>query len=287
MDRGLRASRATNDHTVQEIQKALDSLRARLAPASVNKRRTAFMDLWTTLDGRHQANPVKATDVYPEPEPEPRAPAIAAVLQLLKGPLRKTQYGKQCQARCAVITWTGWPHTIVKQIKPSDAHHHAEGRAFAPARRKGKGARARRVPLLPQAVASLKRFHRVRAHGHFSNSSLHKRVTQFCDSKKIERIRPYDLRHFFGTLIATLTTDERVIMELLLVSTPKIVRRYTDAATDPRVQAAVKGIARKLPNLLRAAEPKRRRRAGRIGRKGRTFVGRIRSKTSERVRRIA
>jgi integrase len=240
--------------TITDIQKALDGMRATMSPGSVNKRRTALMDLWTVLDGRHQANPVKATTKYDEPTPEPRAPELAAVLKLLKGIPAQTDYGKKCRARLTVIAWTGWPHAIIKALQESDRPHWKNGRAFVGRRRKGKGARARWLPLLPEAMKALDEFHRVKAYGHFSNSSLHKRVTQFCRTAKVAHIRPYDLRHFFGTLIATLTQDERVIMELMLVSTPAIIRRYTEAATNPRVQAAVSGIVKQLPDLLKAAK---------------------------------
>lgn len=235
-----------------EIQSILDRLTGFLAAGSVNKRRTALMDLWTTLDGRHKANPVKATHDYEEPHPEPRAPALAVVLTLLRLMPTKTDYAKKCKARCAVIAWTGWPHAILKQLEPTDIDWKAKT-AFVHRRRKGKGARARVLPLLPEAVKALKQFDRVDAYGPFSNSSLHKRVTWVCQKKKLPRIRVYDLRHFFGSLIATLTRDERAVQELMLLSTQEQARRYTEAATDPRVQAAVGEVARELPDLLRAA----------------------------------
>jgi integrase len=239
--------------TARDIQKELDAMRATMSAGSVNKRRTALMDLWTTLDGRAAANPVKATAPCEEPAPLPRAPELAAVLRILNGLPTKTDYGRKCRARLKVIAWTGWPHMIVKQLQRTDAVHWKKGRAFVARRKKGKGARARWLPLLPEAVKSLQEFDKVNAYGDFSNSSLHKRVTAYCEAEDIPRIRPYDLRHFFGTLIATLTNDERAIMELMLVSTPSIIRRYTEAATDPRVQSAVKGIVKQLPDLMKAA----------------------------------
>lgn len=243
-----------------EIQHVLDKLRGKMSAGSVNKRRTALMDLWTVLDGRHQANPVKATRPAEEPAPEPRAPELAAVLKLLKGMRTDTDYAKKCRARVAVIAWTGWPHIIVKQLEPTDLPHWKKGQAFVKARKKGKGSRPRWLPLLPEAVRALREFHKVDAYGEFSNSTLHKRVTAACVALKIPRLRPYDLRHFFLTLIAVTTRDERAVMELGLISSPKIAARYTAAATDPRVQEALKEVRQKLPSLKRAA-------AGRIGRK--------------------
>lgn len=259
----------------QEIQRELDRMRGRgLSAGSVNKRRTALMDLWTLLDGRHQANPVKATRAYEEPHPEPRAPDLSIVLKILKAMPAKTAYARQCKARVQVMAWTGWPHAIIKQLQPSDLPEWKQGRAFIARRKKGKGARARWLPLLPEAKRALVGFHKANAYGHFSNSSLHKRVTATCTRLKIPRIRVYDFRHFFLTLIAVITRDERAVMELGLISTPDIARRYTEAATDPRVLAAVKQVAGKLPKLKRSA--------GRIGRVSRV---RVNPSKPERTRR--
>jgi integrase len=234
-----------------EIQKALDGMRARMSAGSVNKRRTALMDLWTTLDGRHQANPVKAAPDYEEPHPEPRAPSLATVLKIIDGMPDKTDFAVKCKARIRVIAWTGWPHAMVKQLEESDLEHWKKGTAFVKRRKKGKGARARWLPLLPEAVAALKAFHKADAYGHFSNSSLHKRVTATCKRLKLPHVRVYDLRHFFLTLVAVITKDERAVMELGLISSPEIARRYTEAATDPRTQAAVAEMAKRIPSLKR------------------------------------
>lgn len=251
-------ARQRRDIQPQEIQAALDAMRrcawqrgqqtgVGLSAGSINKRRMALMDLWTTLDGRHQANPVKATTIFAEPVPEPRAPPLTLVLTILRR-LRPTK----SRARLKVIAWTGWPHAIVKQLTPIDLDLKA-GRAFVRRRRKGKGARARWLPLLPEAILALREFHARNAYGWFSNSSLHKRVTAFCRQRGLPRVRPYDFRHFFGTLIATSTRDERAVQELMLLSTTVQARRYTEAATDPRVEAAIAEATTKLPMLRKAA----------------------------------
>lgn len=258
---GYFGDRVRSEIAPHEIQAVLERMRATMAAGSVNKRRTALMDLWTTLDGRHQANPVKATKAYEEPHPEPRAPALATIVAVLKAMPTKTDYGRQCKARLEVLAWTGWPHAIIKTLQESDRAHWKQGRAFIGRRKKGKGSRARWLPLLPQAVTALTTFHKADAYGDFSNSSLHKRLTKTCLALKIPRIRPYDFRHFFLTLIAVITRDERAVMELGLISSPEIARRYTEAATDPRTQAAVRQVAGKLPRLLKQAG-----RAGRLGR---------------------
>lgn len=250
-----------------EIQAALDRLRAKYEPATVNKRRTALMDLWTVLDGRHQANPVKATTAYAEPTPEARAPALSDVLRILHEMPSSTDYATKCRARIRVIAWTGWPHAVLKRIQPSDLHLH-RSMAFVPARRKGQGAPARWLPLLPEAVAALRAFKKADAFGPFSNSSLHKRFKKVRDRLKLPHVRPYDFRHFFGTLIATITRDERAVQDLMLLETVEMARRYTKAATDPRTQAAVADVAKRLPGLMKAARRLGRVRQGFAGLRG-------------------
>lgn len=247
-----------------DIQRVLDGMRRRMSAGSVNKRRTALMDLWTTLDGRHQANPVKATTEYEEPKTLPRAPAMRDVLRLIEAMPAKTPYGRKCRARIRLIAWTGWPHTIIKQLDPTDIDDKGK-RAYVQGRSKGKGTTARWIPLLPQAVDAIKEFKRADAWGTFSNSSLHKRFSKARTALEMPHVRPYDFRHFFGTLIATITRDERAVQELMLLRTPAMARRYTEAATDPRTQRAVADVARAVPGLLKAA--------GRIGRVSRVSVG--------------
>lgn len=260
-----------------EIQAALDRMRSYLSAGSVNKRRTALMDLWTTLDGRHNANPAKGTREYPEPVPEPRAPALSTVLTLLAKLPTATEYSRKCRARLRVIAWTGWPHIIVKALDRADREHWKTGKAYVGRRKKGKGSRARWLPLLPEAKRALEEFHAADAYGWFSNSSLHKRVTRACKDLSIRHVRPYDFRHFFLTLIATITRDERAVMELGLISTPKIARRYTEAATDPRVQAAVAAVAKRLPGLKRAAS--------KLAESGRVSRGPVKPSKPDRARR--
>jgi integrase len=240
-----------------EIQKALDGMRARMSAGSVNKRRTALMDLWTTLDGRHQANPVKAAPAYLEPHPEPRAPSLANVLDVIDAMQDRTDYGKKCKARLQVIAWTGLPHAMIKQLEETDYPHWLKGTAFIKRRDKGKGAPPRWLPLLPEGIAALKAFHKADAYGHFSNSSFYRRVKDACKRAGVPRIRPYDMRHFFLTMVAVLTGDDRAVMQLGLISTPSIAKRYTEAATDPRTRAAVAQMAKKLPSLKRGVRRSR------------------------------
>lgn len=248
-----------------DIDRVLDQLRGRYAASSVNGHRTALMDLWTTLDGRHAANPVKASRKYAEPEPEPRAPALSAVLKIIKAMPTNSDYARKCRARIQVIAWTGWPHAVIRKVT-EDALDLKHARAYVAGRRKGTGAAARWLPLLPEAVKALKEFHKEDAYGPFSNGSLHRKFKKARAAVHLSHVRPYDFRHFFGTLIATITRDERAVQDLMLLSTAKMVQRYTRAATDPRTQAAVRDVAKELPTLLRDARRIAGRAGGRVGR---------------------
>jgi integrase len=107
---------------------------------------------------------------------------------------------------------------------------------------------------LPQTRSALKRFVEEDCFGSFSQPSMRKSLLLAADKLRAHQARlrgdrpartaitPYHLRHTFGTLLALYVEDERALQELLLCSL-KQVRRYTAAATDPRVRVALEKVA--------------------------------------------
>jgi integrase len=53
------------------------------------------------------------------------------------------------------------------------------------------------------------------------------------------KVRPYDLRHTFLTWLAHRITDERALQALALHSRIEQTRRYTEAATQGRIERAL------------------------------------------------
>lgn len=221
------------------ITAQLHAWRQTLAASTVNHRRTALMSLWTRLDGKSARNPVKETPRFPEPTPAPKALDYVSIKAVLAA-----MGDTQSRARLLVLAYTGLPHTQIAALTPQSIDWQAKTLAVT-GRRKGQGTAGRVIPLTPGALTALRAMERTKAWGPFSNSSLRKAFRLAC-RKALGRddIRPYDLRHSFGTEVYRRSGDIRATQVLMGHSTPALTHRYTLAAVDPRVQAALKGFGR-------------------------------------------
>jgi len=218
-----------------------------LSPASLNTRRTALMHLFTVLDGKSAANPVRDVPPYPEESGDVIRAQPWRVLYRLLARLRK---GSKTRARLRVMLWTGLPHAQIMRVQPTDLDVKGK-RLRVSRRRKGKGHPAKWLPLLPPAVTAWQAFAKAGAWGKFSQSAMHSALARAVEDENVwrrkrkrpllPRVRPYDFRHSAGSLFASLTHDERVVQELLLSRQ----RRYTEGATDARVERAVREMAQK------------------------------------------
>lgn len=216
----------------------------RLSPATLNLRRTALLALYTTLDGKHMPNPVKDVPPYSERESIIDRSQPYDVWNALLGRLKQNS---QTRARLTLILWTGLPHQQVMALRPEHIDLESE-RIYVLPRRKGSGVSGRWLPLLPQAVVAAREFIRLKCWGRFSQPSMHsalERAVAAENKSRVKRrlhplpkIRPYDARHSFGTMIASIVTDDRSVQEFMLHSTAQQTRRYTEGATSSRLEAA-------------------------------------------------
>lgn len=230
------------------IRQQLESWRVRkpspLSAGSLNRRRTALMHFWTVTEGRAAINPVRDVPKYREIVPPLRLPTLAEAEKAITAVGHRWKLCKG-RDRLRVLLWTGWPAAQLKQIIEADLKLD-EQRAWVHGRCKGKGSRARWLPLLPQAVEALRRFSAVNAFGSFSNSSLHSALHRGCELAGVPKFRTYDLRHLFAVLVATSVKDDRIVSELLMHSNLEQVRRYTENSVDPRLTAALEKVAEEL-----------------------------------------
>lgn len=215
-----------------------------LSASAINHRRTALQHLYTVLDGRSAPNPVKDVPKFREPDPKARTIRLSTVRALLRAMGRT-----QSQARAMVIAFTGIPHSQIKTIEPQ----HVDGTSVLVAgRKKGAGTQARVVPLTADGVKAFKAMKRADAWGPFSNSSLRKALRLACKAVDIDPpLTPYDLRHFFGSELYRSSGDIRATQVLMGHSTPALTHRYTIAAVDPRVQAAVASFGKRRTNSVK------------------------------------
>lgn len=262
---------------------------AGVAPASVNKRLSRLRKLYAALDTIDVPAPTDKVKFLPEPEPERRDVPVHIVRLILDS---LTDQGRAerghdrptigiTKIRLRVMAWTGIAPATLARIQPRDLDLKG-GRLHLRARRKGKGAAARWVSLLPPAVDALRDFAAANLFGRaYSNSSIGKtwrvgiaRATHAAaahaadtgDRSWIDALdalppgcKPYDLRHSFGSEMYRRTGDIRAVSELLQHATLEMTKRYTQGAVSERVSDAITKAATTYASVATLPAPQRLR----------------------------
>jgi len=238
--------------TAIAIKTALEAKRATYAPESCNHRRTALRSFFTSLNGKSGFNPVRDVPKYEVEDPGPRAQSIWTCYRVLACmPPSKTR------ARLRVLLTTGWPHAQIGKYDPKflDTRNPQRPRVFVQKRRKGKGHPGAWIRVLPGAVAALRDLATWEAIGPFSHHSMYKSFQLALGKLNARRaaydraherpvrppivMRPYDLRHSFGTWLAEHGVPDRTIMELMLHSRIEQTYRYTKSVAQELTDQAI------------------------------------------------
>ena len=106
-------------------------------------------------------------------------------------------------------------------------------------RRKGKGTKGQVIPLTSAGLTAPRRFDALDYWGAFSTSSAWKSFQTVCAKVGLSGLRPYDLRHSFGTAVYAATGDLRATQYLLGHASRTTIGRYTLAAVPEGLQIAV------------------------------------------------
>ncbi len=245
-DRSRRA--ITANDIDQQLQRWRD---AGCAASTVNHRRTALMALWTRLDGRGAANPVRETKVYQEPVAEPRGQPYWLIQRILDAiPAARTYSHKRetkvnpikTRYRYEVKAWTGMRESQIGQLTKVHVNF-AEGWYLTPRAKKGKSSRHPRPqvrkPLTADAAAAFTAFFEHGCEGPFSASSarrLFARAVKCVEQSMrtelgdptftLPHIRPTDLRHSYGTELLKRTKSLETVSELMDHTTTRMTKRY-------------------------------------------------------------
>lgn len=230
------------DIGAEQIRPVLQQWRAGgLEAATCNKRRTALMHLWSKLDGKGAANPVRTVDKFRVDDALPRGRDPHELDALFRA-------APACRSRaCArVLLWTGMRPDELARAQPDDVDLK-HGVLII---RTAKGGRTRTVPLTSQAVSAWKEFDVAgcwRATPDEPNRVP--RAAPFGrwvkDHTGIEGLRVYDLRHSYGTALARRQTRLDVIGALMGHSTLELTKRYTLAAVTAESAEATKKLSQK------------------------------------------
>jgi integrase len=248
--------------TAPMMNAALHDLRTRYSGSSCNKFRTALMSLYTELDGRAAANPVKDTDLFEEAPMGPRGFDMGLLTRIL----RTLPKGK-VRARLEVLLWTGMDISSLQRL--TLAAVSIAGRQYTPPLRQ-KGSRRSRTPRiqiplpmdLPETLAAFEALLAAGALGvtpqRFDGSNLWKAFQEACGlvERQIQResrdpafrlphIRIKDLRHSFGTFLYAQTGNLGVVAEMLQHAPGSaMTKRYALGAVPVVLRTAIQGAAR-------------------------------------------
>ena len=250
-------------HTITpaDVRAALADLRRTHAASTCNHYRQALLSLYQYLDGTDAPNPVRAVPNFASPDPEPRGLTYEMVQGILAamsdqgtptGTHQPRAAGSKAKARCRVIAFTGMRPSEIMRYRPEHWDHAAHRLTVLTS----KGGKTRTIPLTADGEAALQALENLGAVGRFSTSTVHRAFRLALVKLGITGIRPYDLRHSYGTAMYQVTGDTRIVKELLGHSTTAITERYTlghvpeymQVATD-RFQALTRATA---PSVVQA-----------------------------------
>ena len=91
----------------------------------------------------------------------------------------------------------------------------------------GKGGRSRTIPLSAPAAEALADLEAAGAIGPFSTSSVRRAFVRAAAQLGIHGVRPYDLRHSYGTALYRVAGDTRLVKDVLGHSDTRMTERYT------------------------------------------------------------
>lgn len=219
-----------------------------LAASTVNHRLRALSNLYTVLDGRQAPNPVR--DEVPEvdePAEVPRALDYDTIRQILaamsdqgqavKGKGNRKLYSL-AKVRARVMAWTGVTPKELAAVTKADIRWD-DAFLLVPARRKGRGAPGRIVPLGPEGIAALTDFDRVNAYGPFRSRVVLRAWQRACRTVIGRNVRLYDLRHSFVTAIVRATKNLGTAQLLAGHTDERTTRRYAMSAVLPTLRAGI------------------------------------------------
>ena len=202
-----------------------------LSPATCNKRRTALMHLYSVLDGRDARNPVRAVPKFRVDDPLPRGRDYALLCEKLNA-MKDTR----TKARLLVMFWCGMRPAEIMRAQPDDVSWLYSYVVV----RTAKGGRTRTVPLTDEGLEAWRLFDKLEAWGDFTLAPMGRMLRKATGLA----IRPYDLRHSYGTALHRVGTRLDAIGALMGHSSLELTKRYTLAAVGPEALEATQRLSR-------------------------------------------
>lgn len=215
-----------------DVRAALAALRRTRAASTCNHYRQALFSLYRALDGRDAPNPVRDVKPFTSPQPVARGLTYDVVSRILeamsdqgsavvKGQPRAP--ASAAKVRCRVLAYTGLRPSELMRYRPEHWNRAAQTLVVYT----GKGGRTRTIPLSTPAADALADLEAVGAIGPFSMSTVRRAFVRAAARVGIHGVRPYDLRHSYGTALYGVARDTRLVKDILGHSDTRMTERYT------------------------------------------------------------
>lgn len=221
--------------TRDDVSRVLQNWRSSgLTGETCNKRRSALLAFFNTLDGKGSVNPVRDVSKFRVVAPLPRGLDYGLIKRALKA-LPKCR----SRARLKVMAFTGARPIQVRRLQPADWDDKAHTLLLR-STDKGRGTKAHTIPLSAQAQQAMREFEDTDAWGTFASAPIGRMWKKAAVAVGLPAdVRVYDLRHSFGTQIYRSTGDVHITKALLGHSSFAMTERYTLAAVPARQTQAI------------------------------------------------
>ena len=251
-----------------------------LAPGTRNHRLSALRVLWRTVttdpDTPHPCERLpRARAPRPHLNRARRMDLIAFVLTHVSA-----HKGSHAKAQIELLAWTGQPAAMLAKIRPEHVRWTAKPpEVYLQPRRKGQGADAAWVSLLPEGAVALRTWLALDAYdapwhngviwsawrrailaaqaaltvaAKGAKKPARERLLQ--DAASLAGMRPYDLRHSFLTALAMSSQSLQAVAEYARHSNLSTTQGYIRGASATVVRDAITGMAATTPKPAKAGK---------------------------------
>ena len=230
---------------------------APLSPETYNKVRTCWMTFYTALNGTKATNPIRDVPRRDPGKPEARGIPMEDAIRIVDHVGRS---GKPTRtgARLNLMIVLGVRPCEIMRIQPAKDWHRGDHTLVV---RTAKGGVARTMLLGARGTAALDSLDALNGWGKFTSAPA---ARMFADAvrraglSKLLPLRPYDLRHSFGTEAYRQTRDLKAVKEAMGHSNIKQTERYTLGA----VSDVVAGVCQAIDPAAVKAQPNTKRKRG-------------------------
>lgn len=238
-----------------------------LSAPTRNKRLSALRVLWRTVASDDVPHPCERVKRAPSPrEQRNRARPLELIRLVLTHVAPTTNKAKgadsHAKLQLTLLAWTGHGAATLARIRPQHVRWDTTPpEVYLQPRRKGAGANAAWLPLLPDAIEPLRAWLKL---GHFQpwhagtlrmawkraivhTQAVLRKENRHAEAELLNGMRVYDLRHSIATALATQSGDVYAVSEYLQHADIRTTLGYMSGASSARVKTAIAALGATVP----------------------------------------